>query len=391
MKFIKKQILILILYFLIINPIKANKGNKSHIKIYSHIKTIYTTNNNKLHSQNNNLFFFGIKGKTKNNKYINAFGKIEGSIKSNILNNKNYKKNQNNNLDINLAYIGLYHKNIGSITYGKNFGVLYNSLSFTNIFPYNQSKFIRSNLSTNIINNVITYKKKFVFKNNKFIKNISIITQYQGKNNQGNSLEGIIDSTNGGWGIAYSYQTPYGIDLASSYSNYIHDYRQERINDKFIIYGPKSRNAKAWSSSIRYHVNNLYIATSYSKGINFTPIYTTTKSPYYGETLKRYNFSKKSQNISIVIKYKFKNGITPMFGYIQTIAHNLDKTKIGKNIFTPSTIDLEKYFNLGVTYKFNNSLFGYIDYKINQLTKNNILRVINNEENLISLGLIYKF
>ncbi len=380
MKNIIKKFSYWIIIFLLITPaysMKSNINKNSKINIYGNIKILnYINTKNKNNNEHNNIMLFGIK-KNFFNKNINIFSKLEG----NLINNKI----KNTHFNINISYIGIKIKKLGSISYGKNHNILYNTLCINNIFPYNNSKFIKKNILNNY-NNIFTYNKKFKF-NNKFINFINIKTQYQG--NISNN-KNILNSTKNSWGIEYNYNTNYGINISASYLNKIikNINKNKNNNNKILLNNILSNESKIWSTSIKYNLNNIYISTSYSKGTNFIPILSIIKSSFYDEKVKKYFLDKNSENISIIIKYNFKN-ISTIIGYIQTIANNIEKMKITKNIYTPNSIDLEKYFNLSLIYNFNNSLNTYIDYKINQINKNNFIKIDNN--NLITLGLIYKF
>ncbi len=383
MNFIKKifNLILLLITIQSINAIELIKNNYI-TNIYGNIKINNLINkNNENNINKNNIFTFSIKNKIKKNNIINTFSKLEGNIPINIIDNNN--KYKYNNININLAYIGIKHKLLGSISYGKNYRILHNTLYNVNILPFNNSKFIKSNISNEILNNIFTYKKKFLFKNN-FIKNIGLIAQYQIKN-----YKNIINFNNGGWSIGYYYNTPNGINISASYSNQIYNKIKIKNNNKILIINKLfNKNSQIWSTSIKYNFENLYIASSYTKGINFTPIISTIKSYFYNEKINKYNYAKNSENIIIIIKYNLNSNIIPILSYIQTTVDNIEKIKIKNNIYTPNNIDLEKYFDLGIIYNFNKSLSGYIDYKINQMTNNNILKINNN--NIVSIGLKYK-
>ncbi len=382
MKSLIKKISYWIIIFLLIKPVysmKLNINKNSIININGNIKILNLINiKNKYNIENNNIITFKIKKKTFK-KNINIFSKLQGNIIKNTISNNKIK---NKKFNINISYIGIKFNKLGSISYGKNYNVLHNTLHINNVFPYNNSKFINNDIYNNYSNNILTYKKKFNFKN-KFINFINITTQYQGYNNKKN----IIDSIKNSWGIEYKYNTNYGINISASYLNKTINNITKK-NNNLLFKNILNYKSKIWSTSIKYNLNNLYIYTSYSKGINFTPILSIIKSSFYDEKIKQYYFAKNSENISIIIKYKFQN-ISTILGFIQTIANNLERIKITNNIYTPKSIDLEKYFNLSLIYNFNKSLKTYIDYKINQINKNKLIKI--NNDNIITFGLIYKY
>ncbi len=387
-----KKIFSLLTLFIFTQPIYSNNliSNNQHVINWKSNLKINSILNNKIkyNIKNNNILNFSLSSKNIKINSLKTFAKINANINSSILDNKN-KNNLINHFNINTSYIGIKHPKLGTITYGKNYNLIYKTLSYVNIFPHNKSKFI-SNINYEILDNILTYKKKFKFKNF-FIKNLKLISQLQIYNNRGNSLYGNLNSNDKIFSIGYKYKTNNGIKVSASYIFIKHKKNINNIKNKFLSLNKFNKNAHALSSSIKYNIKNLYISTSYAKGINYTPILTTSKSSVFDKTIKKYNFAKESENISLILKYKFKK-INHIFGFIQTNVENIDKIKINNNIYTPNNIDLEKYFNYAFVYKFNKILYGYIEYKINLIQENNILKVTNlDNHNVFNLGLIYKF
>ncbi len=328
-------------------------------------KKIFNKKNNTLE---NNSILLEIDAKTKKQKNISTFGKLIEYIDAN---------NKNSHISNKLIYIGVKHNKIGKIKVGKYHSMVYNSLSYTNISPYFKSKIFKDNSLTGINDNLITYKKTFKLNNkNFFIKNITLTGEYQGKNN---TLNKQLYSIKNGWGIGYNIKTNNGIEISSAYANQNIN-KENKINyNENILNNFKSNISSAWSTSIKYNLNKFYIAYSYIEGNNLNLIKVITNSNNYN----KYKFINKTQNINLIAKYNFNSGFTPIIGYTQTTFKNLDKTKY-HGYYTPYNQDIEKYFNIGATYKFNKSFFGYIDYKINQFNN-------NCKNNNFTLGFIYKF
>ncbi len=346
------------------------------IDIDGKIKTqsLFNINDKK---SNDNLLFLKIEGKTKEKNNISTYGKLEELIDINTIN----KKNKNNTTQ--LVYIGVKHNKLGEIKLGKNYSVINKTLSYTDISPYFKSKILVENNLTGINSNTVTYKKTFKSNNKKKIfKKITLTTQYQNRSivlNQNNLL--LIKN---GWGIGYNIATNNGIEISSSYAN--QDFNINKNNKYFNTNNIKNNfYSSAWSTSIKYNINKFYIAYSYILGKNLNLI----KYNKYinNHSYIDYKFANKSENINITAKYNFKSGITPIIGYTQSTIKNFNKTKYNNKNIIKNT-DIEKYFNIGVTYNFNKSFLGYIDYKINQLP-NNLRKFCNN--NNLSLGFVYKF
>lgn len=353
MNIIKKKIFIpIIILIMTIKSIYASNiiNNKNiSLKLNGTINNSYLLNKK---NNYNNIISLIIKGKIKKNKNINTFIKLEEIIKTNI-SNKKVKDNFLNNI----SYIGINHNKIGKISYGKNYENLYNTLFYTyDLLKSNKSKIISNNTITGISNNLITYSKNIKLKNNPILKNIKIIGQYQIRNKLNN-----IKSSKNGLGFTYKLLTKNGIEFSTSYSKKKYD---EKIIKKYNINNNLLTMNNAWSTGIKYKTNNLYLGTTYTEGKNIN---------------KSLNKNNLISNINILIKYKLKKGLNSTLGYVQTISSfkNINK-------------DIEKYFNIGTTYKFNKSFNAYIDYKIDKI-KNNLNTKKNDNDDLLLIGFIYNF
>ncbi len=368
MNIIKNNSLILIIISMItiqtVQAIEIINNKDISLKINGSIQSLNHYNNK---SKEDKILSIIINGKTKKKNNITTFGKIEETIN---LNNK-----INKNLNTKLAYIGISHDYLGKIKYGKDYENTNKTLSYTyDIFPYNKSKLIIDNTLTGINNNIFTYEKKINFsKNVPFFKGITILGQYQGIINNKNK-NNTIKTTQSGWGTTYNLLTKYGIEISTSYGKKINN----KINkDKEQINNVNSELSEIWTTGIKYNIKNIYLASTYSEGNNSIPIYNLINKK--NNFKNNYKLSKKNINISIVGKYDFKSGLSPIIGYVQTTIFSPNNNSYSKK-------DIEKYFDIGLTYKFNKSLNGYIDYKIDQLPKIN-----NKKDNIISVGLTYKF
>ncbi len=365
--------ILLLLFSMQFNLKAANIINNQDISI--NINSIIETKKNfkKNNTPENNSILLEIDAKTKNKGGISTFGKLEEYIDTNIIN----QKNKYNEISNKLIYIGIKHNKIGEIKLGRNYSVIYNTLSSTNISPYFRSKIFKEDSLTGINNNIVTYKKTFNLNNKNFLfKNITFTSQYQGQNNLNKDLYSIRN----GWGIGYDIKTNNGIEISSSYANQNMKKENKITYNENILSKFKNNISSAWSTSIKYNLNKLYIACSYIEGNNLNLIKTITNSNNYN----KYKFINKTQNVNLTAKYNFNSGFTPIIGYTQTTFKNLDISKY-HGYYTPYNQDVEKYFNIGATYNFNKSFFGYIDYKINQF------KYKNNCNNNFTLGFVYKF
>ncbi len=381
---IKKTNLINILsIFLLIFTIQQNlkaaniiNNEDISININGIIKTqkIFKTNINK--NQDNSLLL-EIKGKSKEKENISTYGRLQEIINLNKIN----KKQNSDYHETKLAYIGIKHKKLGEIKWGKNYSVIYKTLSYTDISPYFRSKIFKQNSLTGINNNTVTYKKTFKLNNKKKIfKKISFTGQYQGKDF---ILNKDIHSVKNGWGIGYDLSIYNDIKISSSYAHQNWIINKNNYDDNKSDNIKKDKNySSAWSTSIKYNSKKLYIAYSYITGNNLNIIKTIKKVNDYDYIYNK--IANTSENINIIAKYNFNSGFTPILGYTQNTAKDFNK-----EMGFQQNIDIEKYFNIGATFNFNKSLSGYFDYKINQLPKDNLQTSCKN--NNFTLGFIYKF
>ncbi len=354
MNIIKKNSLILIIISLL--TIQTSKS----ITIIKNKNTLFNVNslisNQYFNKNKKKSLSLIIKGKNKLNNNTIIFGKINTIFKIN-----KEKKNKINNIKTNLFYIGIKNNCLGEINYGKNYENINNTLLYTNIFPY---KNILNNSNNNINNNLITYKKKINFKKNlPILKNIKFIFQYQKNNNLNNPINNIIKFYENGWGTTYKLKTKYGIELSTSYSSKKYNIKKNIKLKKNILHNNNYLKKYIWSTGIKYNLNKLYLGTTY-----------TQKNNLINNSIINKNNNEKNYYFNTIIKYNFKSGFTPIIGYTQIKTYNKIKNK--------NLINTEKYFNFSTIYKFNKSLIGYINYKINQLYNNN---------NIMSLGFILKF
>lgn len=71
---------------------------------------------------------FGIKGETQITDQLTGFGRFENEIKTNGVEGDNKNK-------VRLAYAGFKFAEFGSIDYGRNYGVVYDTAAWTDVLP----------------------------------------------------------------------------------------------------------------------------------------------------------------------------------------------------------------------------------------------------------------
>lgn len=306
----------------------------------------------------------GLKGDTQITNNLIGFGRFEWETKTN--------KGEGNDKDSNrLAYAGLKFAEFGSIDYGRNYGVLYDVMAWTDVLPYfgNDTMSATDNYMTGRNRNLLTYRNNNAFG---YIDGLSFALQYQGKNtDSGDGYNGNLSGSdnnrknNGdGFGFATAYDIGWGVSLGGAYSK--SDRASEQSKD-----GQGSK-AEAWDVGLKFDANDLYLAAIYGQTRNMT---------YYGDDHN--TVANKTENIEIVGQYMFDFGLQPSIAYLQSK---------GKDLGNYGNKDLVKYISLGSSYYFNKNFSAMVEYKVNLLKDNSFTKNSGiNTDNVVGLGLVYQF
>ncbi|MER4998345.1 porin OmpC [Providencia stuartii] len=307
----------------------------------------------------------GVKGDTQITDQLTGFGRFEWETKTNKAENEGENKNR-------LAYAGLKFADFGSIDYGRNYGVVYDTNAWTDVFPlWGADTMAQSdNFMTSRNRNLLTYRNNNAFG---YVDGLSFALQYQGKNGDNNkSSAGEAAKDNGdGYGFSAAYDLGWGVSLGGGYSN---SSRTPNQQHNTTVGGQK---AQAWNVGGKFDANNVYLAAMYGQTLN------TTR---YGSDD---NIANKTENVELVAQYLFDFGLKPSIGYNQSKGKDLGRTYNGK---TYNNQDLVKYISVGSYYYFNKNMSAVVDYKINLLKDNDFTRENGiNTDNVVGLGLVYQF
>ncbi|MEG0433726.1 MAG: porin [Morganella sp. (in: enterobacteria)] len=322
-------------------------------------------------------FRIGIKGETQITDQLTGFGRFENEIKTNGTEGENDNK-------VRLAYAGLKFAEFGSLDYGRNYGVIYDTNAWTDVLPIfgNDTMTQTDVYMTGRAANLLTYRNTDFFG---YVDGLSFALQYQGANDD-NSIASrgtanfadptSYDNTaNGdGFGLSTAYDIGWGVSVGGAYSS---SARPQGQKDN-LASGALGDRAEAWNLGAKFDADNLYLAAVYGETRNMT---------HYGnndnDAAKTAN---KTQNIELVAQYQFDFGLRPSIAYLQSKGKSLN-TAYGSD-----DQDLVKYVDLGAYYYFNKNMSALIDYKINLLDENDFTRGAGiNTDNVLGLGLVYQF
>lgn len=303
---------------------------------------------------------FGFKGETQINDQLTGFGQWEYNVQAN--NSEGSTDAQNGN-KTRLGFAGLKFGDAGSIDYGRNYGVAYDALAWTDMLPEYGGDIGQSDTMTGRTGGVATYRNTNFFG---LVDGWDFAVQYQGKNDRSNNST---RSNGDGYGFSTTYTSPIGVGIVGAYSS------QDRADSQNSLALGNGDRAEFWGTALKYDANNIYLAASYGEGRNSTRIddASINSVPVSG-------FANKTQDIELVAQYQFDFGLRPSLAYVQTK---------GKDIEGIGDVDINKYFEVGMTYYFNKNMSTYVDYKINRLSDDNALGLPSDD--IVALALIYQF
>lgn len=310
---------------------------------------------------------FGFKGETQINDQLTGYGQWEYNIQAN---NSEGSDAQNGN-KTRLGFAGLKFGDAGSIDYGRNYGVVYDAIGWTDMLPeFGGDSGYSDNFMNGRSTGLLTYRNTNFFG---LVDGWDFALQYQGKNERTDTRRANGD----GWGASTSYTSPIGVGIVGAYSSSDRTNSQADgttdINGNVVGQGKRAEN---WATALKYDANNVYLAAMYGETRNSTPISVVTG---LNNTTSAAS-ANKAQNIELVAQYQFDFGLRPSIAYVQSK---------GKDIEGVGDADLIKYIDVGATYYFNKNMSTYVDYQINQLDDNNALGL--NTDDTVAVGLVYQF
>ncbi|MDG4695308.1 porin [Providencia sp. CRE-3FA-0001] len=308
----------------------------------------------------------GLKGDTQITDQLTGFGRFEWETKTNKTENNNDNKNR-------LAYAGLKFADFGSVDYGRNYGVIYDTNAWTDVMPLwgGDTMDQSDTFMTSRNRNLLTYRNNDMFG---YVDGLSFALQYQGKNGDQNKSGGksAWENNGDGYGLSAAYDLGWGVTLGGGYSNSSRTPAQQsgKINGSTTVNSATGDRAQAWNVGGKFDANNVYLAAMYGQTLNTT---------HFGD---EHTIANKTENVELVAQYLFDFGLKPSLGYNQSKAKNVN----GENG------DIVKYISVGSYYYFNKNMSAVVDYKINLLKDNQFSKDYGlMTDNVVGLGLIYQF
>ncbi|NDL62937.1 porin OmpF [Acerihabitans arboris] len=308
----------------------------------------------------------GFKGETQINDQLTGYGQWEYQFNANHTEGGSDAQSGNKTR---LGFAGLKFGDYGSFDYGRNYGVVYDALGWTDMLPeFGGDTAYTDNFMVGRTTGVATYRNTNFFG---LADGLDFALQYQGKNERTDDYR----RANGdGYGGSVSYVSPIGLGIVGAYAS--SDRTNEQNTD--TVYGNGER-AEQWATSVKYDANNIYLAATYGETRNAT--YFSGTANLNGVATDATGFANKTQDILLVAQYQFDFGLRPSIAYGQSKAKDVDNG-IGD-------VDLIKYYEVGATYYFNKNMSTYVDYIINRIDDDNKLGLPTDDT--VALGLVYQF
>ncbi|MFI3310950.1 porin OmpC [Ewingella allii] len=310
---------------------------------------------------------FGFKGETQITDQLTGYGQWEYNVQANHAESAGDEGNKTR-----LGFAGLKFGDWGSFDYGRNYGVIYDVMSYTDQLPVFGDDTMYQNNDNFMVgrsNGLATYRNNNFFG---LVDGLSFAIQYQGKNE--NDGRNGIDQNGDGWGASTAYAIGNsGVSVTGAY------FSSDRTDAQTA--DGNGDKADAYALGAKYDANNVYLAAFYGESRNTT-----------GYGVDNAQFANKTQNFEVVAQYQFDFGLRPSIAYLQSKGKDLNAVNGANGTFAGGDADLVKYIEVGTYYYFNKNMSTYVDYKINLLDDNDYTKAAGtNTDNVVGVGLQYQF
>lgn len=365
----KRNILAVVIPALLVagtaNAAEVYNKNGNKLDLYGKVvgEHGFTTSGDSTTNSDSSYAQIGFKGETQINDQLIGYGQWEYRATA------NKAEGSQDNLT-RLAFAGLRIADAGSIDYGRNYGVVYDVESYTDIAPsfsgetWDGGKV--DNFMTSRSTGLLTYRNSDFFG---LVDGLHFAVQYQGKNERTD-----LNKSNGdGVGFSVGYDVN-GFGVIGAYSN-----ANRTVAQKADGNGDK---AESWAVGAKYDANNIYLATVYAETRNLSILGNSGETLLQDSDGKVFNVANKTQNVEVIAQYLFDFGLRPSVSYVQSK---------GKDLNGIGDRDLAKYITTGATYYFNKNFNIYGDYRFNLLDKGNAATSWVGSDNQATVGVAYQF
>ncbi len=346
-------------------------GNK--LDLYGKVDGLHYFSKDKSVDGDQTYMRMGLKGETQINNELTGYGQWEYQVQGNT-------DEGESNSWTRLAFAGLKFGDAGSFDYGRNYGVVYDVTSWTDVLPeFGGDTYGADNFLQGRAGGVATYRNSDFFG---LVDGLAFALQYQGKNSDSSEggNRGPLTANGDGFGGSLTYDLGEGFSVGSAIASSKRTSAQNSANQ----YG-HGKDATTYTGGLKYDANDIYLAAQYTQSYNATRF--GNGDPSFGDNVS--GFANKAQNIELVAQYQFDFGLRPSIAYLQSKGKSITSNNGGVDY---GNQDLLKYIDVGATYYFNKNMSTYVDYKINLLDDNQFTKNAGiNTDNIVALGLVYQF
>ena len=230
----KRNILAVVIPALLVagaaNAAEVYNKNGNKLDLYGKVvgEHDFVTSGDSTGSNDSTYAQIGFKGETQINSDVTGYGQWEYRALASDPEGSQGTRNR-------LAFAGIKVNNVGSLDYGRNYGIVYDVESYTDVAPsYSGMTWANyaDNFMTGRTTGVLTYRNTDFFG---LVDGLSMGIQYQGKNER-NDIR-----TSNGDGVGYSlgYSFAEGFSVIGAYSN------SDRTNLQTA--DGKGEKAEAWA------------------------------------------------------------------------------------------------------------------------------------------------
>ncbi|UEM41403.1 porin [Pectobacterium aquaticum] len=369
----KRNILAVVIPALLVagaaNAAEIYNKDANKLDLTGRVHAGYAFQNQSAENEDNTNARLGFKGQTQITSDLTGYGTFEYQFDANKAEDNNATAGKTRK-----AFAGLKFADFGSFDYGRNVGVAYNGMAYTDVLPENGGDSSVTDTLTGRIGNAATFNTTNFFG---LVDNLGFGLQYVAKDDKSSNeptsgtpavLTGKNVERNHGdaWATSLSYDTDFGVGVVASYGAY------ERTANQRASSAQGAR-ADVWATGLKYDANNIYVAATYGEARNFYNTGSTAASAIADE----------SKIFEVVAQYNFDFGLTPTLAYVSR------KDKIDTTAATAKNDYAVKYASIGANYAFNKNFSTYVEYDISLLNKDNAYSLENSDR--VDVGVIYQF
>ncbi|MFE8048411.1 porin [Brenneria goodwinii] len=336
-------------------------GNK--LDLTGRVHAGYTFNGGDTANDDNTYARLGFKGETQIADQLTGYGRFEYQFDGSTTEDNTDGRDDKTRF----AFAGLKYGDFGSFDYGRNYGITYDTLAWTDVLPENGGDSGVADTLAGRTGNAATYRNSNFFG---LVDGLKFGLQYVAKDE---NASGNLSRRHGdAWGTSLSYESEIGIGVIASYAAYDR-LNTQRTGNAVGAGAIGGQNADIWATGLKYDANNIYLAATYGQARNFYNINSAN------------GIADESKIFEVVAQYNFDFGLTPTLAYVsrKDKVDSPTATNTGRNDYAV------KYASVGATYAFNKNFSTYAEYDISLIDSDNAYGI--NDDDIVNVGVIYQF